>query len=382
VFPCHRPNSFLILVPNPMCRESRSPSGVSRIVVLSGSHGDDNLNNESLVIRVDFGKASFLFPGDLEEDEIEPLVDYYLETGMLDTDVLKVGHHGSHNATTPDFLAAITPRISVITVGPWDYGRGKPRGFNTYSYGHPRQTVIDMLSSAIQDRRSKPVDTQVADKARSFHPFTITKKIYATAWDGDVVVSADLEGRYRTLPKDSHGGGEERLVARERALGTAARAPLPEAAARAKTAASDGEAPAAVPDYINGVAVFVPDGDTLHIRQDGKQFKVQLLGVDCPEYDQEFGRQAQEFTKSMVGTKPVTVVVKEADRWGRFVGEAYVEGHSVNRELVRKGLAWWYEKYAGADQDLKQLSEGAKAARRGLWAQEKPVPPWQWRQGQ
>src|SRR3954471_10181171 len=65
-----------------------------------------NLNNHSLVTRVDFNGASLLFLGDLEEPGIEGLLNYYTGEAakMLDVDVIQVGHHGSHNATTKALL--------------------------------------------------------------------------------------------------------------------------------------------------------------------------------------------------------------------------------------------------------------------------------------
>jgi len=59
----------------------------------------ENENNHSVVLRVDFGRASFLFPGDLEEVAIGDMVKAYAGTRLLDVDVYKVGHHGSRNAT-------------------------------------------------------------------------------------------------------------------------------------------------------------------------------------------------------------------------------------------------------------------------------------------
>jgi hypothetical protein len=47
--------------------------------------------------------------------------------------------------------------------------------------------------------------------------------------------------------------------------------------------------------------------------------------------------------------------------------------------LVKAGLAWWYRKYAPADDTLARLEQEAKADRRGLWAQPNPTPPWNWR---
>jgi len=85
-----------------------------------------NQNNHSLVTRVDFGQASFLFMGDLQEAAIESLLAFYGETstGELNTDVLQVGHHGSHNATTAALLQAVTPTVAVIPMGPWTFGQG------------------------------------------------------------------------------------------------------------------------------------------------------------------------------------------------------------------------------------------------------------------
>ncbi|NQT17374.1 MAG: thermonuclease family protein [Planctomycetes bacterium] len=48
-------------------------------------------------------------------------------------------------------------------------------------------------------------------------------------------------------------------------------------------------------------------------------------------------------------------------------------------ELVRNGLAWWYRKYAPKDKQLATLEEEAREAKRGLWADATPVPPWEWR---
>lgn len=88
-------------------------------------------NNHSIVTRVDFGQSSFLFTGDLEEPGIKRLLDRHETPTLLDVDVYHVGHHGSHNGTTAELLGAVTPKIAVISVGHWDFGKpttkkGKP----------------------------------------------------------------------------------------------------------------------------------------------------------------------------------------------------------------------------------------------------------------
>jgi type III restriction enzyme len=54
----------------------------------------------------------------------------------------------------------------------------------------------------------------------------------------------------------------------------------------------------------------------------------------------------------------------------------------VNLELVRRGLAWWYRHYAPKDKKLERAEEEeARTAKRGLWADAEPIPPWEWRKG-
>jgi competence protein ComEC len=54
----------------------------------------------------------------------------------LEADVLKVGHHGSKNSTTPDFLAAVRPRMAIISLGEED------------PYGHPSPGLLARLQDA------------------------------------------------------------------------------------------------------------------------------------------------------------------------------------------------------------------------------------------
>ncbi len=55
------------------------------------------------------------------------------------------------------------------------------------------------------------------------------------------------------------------------------------------------------------------------------------------------------------------------------------DGKNLNHEIVKAGFAWWFRKYAPKDKVLEELEPQARAARRGLWADPRPVPPWEWR---
>ena len=91
-------------------------------------------NEASNVYRVSYGKASFLFTGDLEKKQEARLLEK--APGAIQSTVLKVGHHGSKTSTSEPFLAAVAPRWAVI-----DVGAGNP-------FGHPARETLDALSAA------------------------------------------------------------------------------------------------------------------------------------------------------------------------------------------------------------------------------------------
>ncbi len=63
-----------------------------------------------------------------------------------------------------------------------------------------------------------------------------------------------------------------------------------------------------------------------------------------------------------------------------MLGEVVLpDGRMLNRELVREGFCWWYREYAAGDATLERLETAAKEARRGLWVEPSPMPPWEWR---
>lgn len=92
-------------------------------------------NNDSLVMKLTFGGESLLLPGDAERDAERSILGE-AEDGALHADVLKVGHHGSKNSTTPEFLSAVAPAIAVISAG------------EDNPYGHPSPELLRRLSDA------------------------------------------------------------------------------------------------------------------------------------------------------------------------------------------------------------------------------------------
>jgi len=129
-----------------------------------------------------------------------------------------------------------------------------------------------------------------------------------------------------------------------------------------------------------GRVVTVADGDTLGVLRGAREVRVRLYGVDCPERSQPHGVAAKQFTSAHCFNRDVEVKVLDKDRYGRIVGEVILpDGSSLNRLLVEAGLAWWYRQYS-KDRSFGELEAQARKARRGLWADRNPEPPWEYRE--
>jgi endonuclease YncB( thermonuclease family) len=131
-----------------------------------------------------------------------------------------------------------------------------------------------------------------------------------------------------------------------------------------------------------GKVVGVTDGDTITVLQGKNAIKVRLYGIDCPEKRQAFGTRAKQFTSDLVFGKTVDVEAVDVDRYGRTVGVVSLpDGTVANREMVRTGFGWVYSRYCKKPICLewKRLESEAATAKRGLWKDKNPVPPWEWR---
>lgn len=99
----------------------------------SGSLPQDNINNNSLVVKYINENISFLFTGDIEK-EVEAQLQS-IDQALISSDVLKVAHHGSSSSSTLNFLTAVDPNISVITCGIGN------------NYGHPHKNTLTNLNN-------------------------------------------------------------------------------------------------------------------------------------------------------------------------------------------------------------------------------------------
>ena len=139
--------------------------------------------------------------------------------------------------------------------------------------------------------------------------------------------------------------------------------------------------PAGIPEEAKYAKVDrVYDGDTLVLMGGSRARIIRLDGIDAPERDQPYGPMATAALEYMVGRSVYLVEVDE-DRYGRLVGQLYhsKDGYDINASMVCAGYAWWYERYAPDSQILNNCQIEARQAPKGLWEDEDPMPPWEWR---
>jgi endonuclease YncB( thermonuclease family) len=131
---------------------------------------------------------------------------------------------------------------------------------------------------------------------------------------------------------------------------------------------------------LDGRVVGIADGDTLTLLVVREQVRVRLAQIDAPESDQPYGKKAKAALSALAFGKRARVEVVDIDRYERTVGEVFVNGIDVNREMVREGHAWAYTKYSHTT-EIIELEDAARAAKKGLWAlpENQREPPWLWR---
>jgi endonuclease YncB( thermonuclease family) len=137
-------------------------------------------------------------------------------------------------------------------------------------------------------------------------------------------------------------------------------------------------------DTLLGKVIHVADGDSITVLDDTHtQHKLRLAGIDAPESKQAFGHVSKQSLTEQVAGKNVVVDWDKVDRYGRKVGKVLLD----SQEQVRRSLAWHYKAYereqSVIDREVYANAENeAKDARRGLWTDAAPEPPWEFRRRQ
>jgi endonuclease YncB( thermonuclease family) len=146
---------------------------------------------------------------------------------------------------------------------------------------------------------------------------------------------------------------------------------------------------------IEGTVVTVTDGDGINVQDSlGTKVKVRLYGIDAPETEkinrktgkiskpgQPYGEESFQALKSKVYRKNVKLDVMDIDKYRRLVCIVYLNDRVINKEMIAEGWSWAFRRYLAAPYSSEYISleDQARSTRLGLWQQNNPQPPWEFR---
>lgn len=125
----------------------------------------------------------------------------------------------------------------------------------------------------------------------------------------------------------------------------------------------------------------VLDGDTMIALYDENELIIRLAHIDAPEKGQFQSSGSMIALSGLVNKQEVIIEWKgEKDQYGRYLATVKTAGGvNVNKEMVQQGWAWHYEKYSD-DITYDSLQGIAQDNKWGIWQEETPTPPWEWRE--
>ncbi len=134
-------------------------------------------------------------------------------------------------------------------------------------------------------------------------------------------------------------------------------------------------------DYYVDV-IGISDGDSFHaIDQNKQRFRFRIQGIDAPEKGQPYSQKSKQKLSGLIYQKRVGIKVhKKQDRYGRPVVYVFTpDGRDAGAEMLRAGLAWHFKRFDNSE-EYATLENQARQKRLGLWQDDNPIPPWEWRE--
>jgi endonuclease YncB( thermonuclease family) len=141
--------------------------------------------------------------------------------------------------------------------------------------------------------------------------------------------------------------------------------------------------------------IHVADGDTVTVLTAAKtERRVRLAAIDAPEVahrsessgrtSQPYGDASRRALREVANGQQADLDCRNTDRFGRGVCVLRIDGRDVGEQQIRVGLAWHFTRFAAEQPPAERAAYAAaereaRAARRGLWRDADPVPPWDWR---
>lgn len=132
-------------------------------------------------------------------------------------------------------------------------------------------------------------------------------------------------------------------------------------------------------ETVSGKVTRIIDGDSILVTDSKSvEYEVQLEGIDAPEIKQDFGTESTEGLSKLLKDKTVRITWKSKDNFDRPLAQVYDGDKHINMEMIKTGMAWHFKRY-NKDEELAKAEAAAKEAKKGLWARESPIAPWDYR---
>jgi len=130
----------------------------------------------------------------------------------------------------------------------------------------------------------------------------------------------------------------------------------------------------------SGKVIKIVDGDTYDILLDDRITKrIRMEGIDAPERGMPFYKVAKDYLGTLCFGQEVRIESTSTDRYGRTIAKTFsANGSELGLLMIEAGYAWHFKKYS-SDIQLANAEIKARNKKAGLWVDENPVAPWDWR---
>lgn len=134
---------------------------------------------------------------------------------------------------------------------------------------------------------------------------------------------------------------------------------------------------------LTGRVVKVLSGDTLIVLEGTTHHQIKLLGIDAPEHEQPFANRSKQALTNNVAGKTVEVKYDQRDHYQRILGQVIYMGYDINLRQLELGMAWHLAQYE--HEESSKYAQAELIAQRdkvGLWRDQNPVAPWDFRKAE
>jgi len=120
------------------------------------------------------------------------------------------------------------------------------------------------------------------------------------------------------------------------------------------------------------------NGDTFLASKDGREIKVRMKGIDAPKLKEDYGKEAKKYLSRLILNKKVDIKESNVDKYGRVVGEIFLNNENINILMLKTGNARCM-KSQKSEKNYMNAQKLAQKEKKGLWGGKNPKSPREFR---